>query len=114
MFRPVMDSTLVGVLLWAFNVLCFGTIVKRLRWHMSNVPKSVPLRTTLRVQIIFIIICHSYVTERLDFVLEDFPAECWNIGHIEREIEWNDLPRLDFLRSSRNTGWSEEIEASYL
>jgi hypothetical protein len=114
MFSPVMNTTLVGVLLWTFNVLCFGPIVKRLRRHMGHVPKPIPLRPTLCVQTVFIVVSHACGSEGFDFVLEDFPTKGWDVGDVQRKVKRYDLPRLNLFRSSRNTGWGEKVEATYL
>ena len=114
MFSPVMNPTLVGVLLWAFNVLGFGPIVERLRRDMGNVPKPIPLRPTLCVQIVFIVVSHACGSEGLNFVLEDFPTKGWDIGYVQRKVKRYDFSRLNLFRSSRNTGWGEKVEATYL
>jgi hypothetical protein len=109
----MMNTAFVWVSLWPFNVLALGTIVKRLGWYVSDMPETIPLCTGLRVELIFVIICNVF-KQCLGFVLEDLPAKCRHVGDVQWQVQRNNVSRFDFFSSRSNTGWSEEVDSSYL
>lgn len=85
MLRPVMDTAfMVG--LWSHNIAALGAVVEGARGDMCKVSKAVPLRATLRVEVIQVVVCDA-VGEDFDFVLERLTAERGLAGYIEWKTE---------------------------
>ena len=82
MSSPMLDATFVGVCLWTGNIFACGSIIKFLAREMCHVPETVPLRSRLCIELVFIIVCQA-LRQNLDFVHEYLTAESWDSGDIQ-------------------------------
>lgn len=59
-------------------------IVERATWNMGKVSETVPLRTTLCIHVVKVIVHNSFY-QSLDLMLENLAAKCGSAGDVERE-----------------------------
>jgi len=82
MLGPVVNGAIV-VGAGPFDILPGCPIVKLPTWDVSYVSEAVPLCPRLRIQAVFIIISDTR-GQCLNFMLEWFAIEGWDIGDIQR------------------------------
>jgi hypothetical protein len=90
--------------------------------------EAVPLCATLRVHVVDVIVGEVLV-QCFDLLLENFATKSRLVGNIERKatsfselpfstfkfvLDWYNLARPDFLRSSRNTRRCKQVQSSNL
>lgn len=79
----------------------------------TDMAESVPLRPTLRIQIIYVIVRNS-LCKNFDLMLENFTGERRLGRDIQRKVRWNNVPSLDFLRSLLNSSRCQEVYSAKL
>lgn len=109
----MMDPALVRIALWSFNICALGTIVECLRRYMCYVPKTIPLCSRLRVELVLIVI-GKIGRQCLDFMLEGFAAKGWLTRDLQWQVQWDDDSRLYFFRCSLYARRRQKIDSSYL
>ncbi len=86
MLSPFMDPTLVGICIRAFDICCLGSIVERLSGYVGNMSESIPLRPTLRIKGVDIVVGHTQVSQGFYLVFESRAIKCWHVGDVQWQV----------------------------